>query len=76
MLVFLRSNKLFSIRRCDVVIEPTHVSIFIDSSKTDKYREGAWVVIARIGGILCPVINLERYLLHKKQRRTLLTAVH
>ena len=59
---FLRSNELLSIRRCDVVIEPTHMSIFIESSKTDKYREGAWVVIARAGGILCPVINLERYL--------------
>ena len=36
----LRSNELLSIRRCDVLIERTHMSIFIESSKTDKYRDG------------------------------------
>ena len=39
------------------------MSIFIESSKTDKYRDGARVVISRTGMALCPVENLERYLL-------------
>ena len=34
----------------------THMSIFIESSKTDKYHDGAWVVISRTG--MCPVENL------------------
>ena len=39
------------------------MSIFIEFSKTDKYRDGARVVISRAGMALCPVENLERYLL-------------
>ena len=35
------------------------MSIFIESSKTDKFRAGAWVCIARTGTILCPVPNLK-----------------
>ena len=40
-----------------------HMSIFIKSSKTDKYRNGAWVVKSRTCMALCPVENLERYFL-------------
>ncbi|MEW8547431.1 MAG: hypothetical protein AB2693_28320, partial [Candidatus Thiodiazotropha sp.] len=60
---FFRSNELLNIKRCDIVIENTHSSIFIESSKTDKYRNGALVVISRTGTSLCPIKNLERYLL-------------
>ena len=35
------------------------MSIFIESSKTDKYRDCARVVIKRTGTVLCPVENLE-----------------
>ena len=38
------------------------MSVFIESSKTDKYRDGAWTLISRTGTFLCPVMNLERYL--------------
>ena len=31
-------------------------------SKTDKFSEGAWVYIARIGTTLCPVLNCEKNL--------------
>ena len=46
-----------NIKRSDIL------SIFIEFSKTDKYRDGAWVVISRTRTSLCPVENLERYLL-------------
>ena len=36
------------------------MSIFIECSKTDKYRDGAWVVIAKLGSILCPVENVRK----------------
>ena len=38
---FLRSCELLAIKRCDIVIENTHMSIFIEKSKTDIYRDGA-----------------------------------
>ena len=60
---FFRSNELLSIRRCDIMIYNTHMSIFIESSKTDKYRDGAWIVILRTRTALCLAENLERYLL-------------
>ena len=34
---------------------------FIESSKTDQFREGAWVPIARTGSKICLVAMLERY---------------
>ena len=37
------------------------MSVFIESSKTDKYHDGAWILIARTGTVLCPVQNLENY---------------
>ena len=45
------------------MINSVYMSVFIESSKTDKYRDGAWILIARTGTILCPVVNLERYFL-------------
>ena len=58
---FLRRNKLLNLRRCDIIIYPMHMSVFIQSFETDKYRDGAWVPIARTGTVLCPVVKLERY---------------
>ena len=57
---FLRSCELFAIKRCDIVIENTHMSIFIETSKTDIYRDGAQVLISRTHTDMCPVIKVER----------------
>ena len=37
------------------------MEIFVESSKTDQFREGAWVPIARTNSDICPVAMLERY---------------
>ena len=37
------------------------MEVFIESSKTDQFREGAWVPIARTNSNICPVAMLERY---------------
>jgi integrase len=63
---FLRSSELLNLKRCDIIIYPMYMSIFIQSSKTDKYRDGAWVPLARTGTVLCPVVNLERYFVWAK----------
>ena len=44
---FSRFSELASIKACDVQFCSLHVSIFLESSKTDQFRQGAWIVIAR-----------------------------
>ncbi|KAK3087577.1 hypothetical protein FSP39_007771 [Pinctada imbricata] len=58
---FLRSKELINIRRSDVNIFKDYMEIFIESSKTDIYRDGVKVVLARLDSPLCPVSNFERY---------------
>ena len=59
---FLRHNELINIRRCDLEIYSSHVSIFIIKSKTDIFRQGAWVLIGATHSMTCPVGMLRRYL--------------
>ena len=56
MLVFL------SIRRSNIVTEDLYHKIFVEVSKTDKYREGSWVYIAKTGNCTCPYTYLIKYL--------------
>ena len=39
-----------------------HMELFVESRKTDQFRDGAWVAIARTDTKLCPVAMLERYI--------------
>ena len=50
------------IRRCDITFEATYICIFVPNNKTDIYRDGNSVVIVRTDSNLCPVKNLELYL--------------
>ena len=59
--VFFRFSELSSIRCCDVKWYDSYVCIFVESSKTDQFREGAWISIARSDGATCPVGALEEY---------------
>jgi len=59
---FFRFSELCSIRACDIKFFPTYVSIFLESSKTDQYRDGAWTTIARSDLETCPVKALEQYI--------------
>lgn len=58
---FLRSSELINIKRSDIQFLPDHIEIFIESSKTDIYRDGTRVVIARTFLYMCPVSNFELY---------------
>ena len=55
-------NSAVFVRACDVRLYTSHCSLFLESSKTDQLREGAWINIARSGKVTCPVAALERYL--------------
>ena len=59
---FLRFQEISNLRYCDIVFANEYVKLFIESSKTDVHRQGAWVFIARMNSELCPVSLLERYL--------------
>ena len=54
-----RFSELCSIRACDINFFPIYVSIFLESSKTDQFRDGAWVAIAWSNQDTCPVKALE-----------------
>ncbi|CAH3024102.1 unnamed protein product, partial [Porites evermanni] len=43
---FLRFDELAKLVRSDVKIENDMLKCFIQSSKTDQYRDGAWIVVA------------------------------
>lgn len=59
---FFRFSELSHIKACDVKIFPSYASIFLESSKTDQFRDGAWIVIARSDLPTCPVKALEEYI--------------
>ena len=59
---FLRFDELSKLVRSDVKIENDMLKLFIQSSKTDQYRDGAWVVVASSGKTTCPVAMMKRYL--------------
>ena len=59
---FLRVSELLNLQSCDILFFQSHMSVFIQKSKTDIYRDGDRIVIARTGNKLCPVKNLEMYL--------------
>lgn len=59
---FLRFSELINLKRSNICIFDSHVSLFIERSKTDVYKEGSTVVISRTPNDTCPVAMLERYL--------------
>ena len=59
---FLRFNELHKLRPTDLTIDSEKLLIKIRQSKTDQFRKGDEVLIARTGSIMCPVAMLEKYL--------------
>ncbi|CAG2200459.1 unnamed protein product [Mytilus edulis] len=59
---FLRYSELSHLKASNLRFYDSHVEITIVSSKTDVYRQGNVVVIAKTNSDLCPVAMLKRYL--------------
>ena len=53
---------MVNIRPCDLQLSHDGVTIRIPRSKTDQYRQGNEVVIARTTSDTCPVAMLEEYI--------------
>lgn len=58
---FFRFDEIASHKESDVNTYVDHMEVFVESSKTDQYRDGAWVPIARTHSKVCPVAMMERY---------------
>ena len=59
---FLRYDEIRNLKCCHVKMFENHFSIQIESSKTDKYRKGAEILISQGDGIACPFMMLKRYI--------------
>ena len=59
---FFRFSQLSHIKACVVKFFPSYAPIFLESSKTDQFCDGAWIVIARSDLPTCPVKALEAYI--------------
>ena len=59
---FLRFDELARLVRSDVMIENDMLKLFIQSSKNDHYRNGAWVVVASSRKATCLSAMINRYL--------------
>ncbi|KAL5499334.1 hypothetical protein EMCRGX_G010728 [Ephydatia muelleri] len=78
---FMRCEELVKLRGCDVTFNAEGMVVKIESSKTDQYREGAYLVIAHTGQVIWPVAMMERYCLmgevdHTSQAKLFRGIVH
>ncbi|XP_071090630.1 uncharacterized protein [Haliotis cracherodii] len=58
---FMRSAELLNIKHGDLLFF-SHMTVFIERSKTDVYRDGSWLIIGRTGTKMCPVKCMECFL--------------
>ena len=56
---FLHCDELVKLRCCNVLFNPSGLSINLPRSKTDQYREGSFVLIAPSSTPTCPVAMLN-----------------
>lgn len=59
---FLRFSELSNIRLCDIKWKEAYIEINIPKSKTDIYRRGNVVIIAKTGNDMCPIFWLKKYI--------------
>ena len=52
---FLRFIEVIKLRRCDIIKNKAFLSVFIEKSKTDVYREVSWVYATKQDTVLCYV---------------------
>ena len=60
---FLRWDDLKDLRRCHLQMTSEHMSITLPKRKTDQFREGSVILVARTGSRTCPVSLTEKFLL-------------
>ena len=59
---FLRYDEFSNVLVSDVAIFDTHMTVFVEKSKTDIYRDGVKVYISKTNTLSCPVYCMQRYI--------------
>ena len=59
---FLRYDELSKLKCNQVHFYDEHVTLNIEFSKTDQYRKGNEIVLAKLPSVACPYVNLHRYI--------------
>ena len=59
---FLRFDELAKLVPFDIKIKNDMLKLFFQSSKTDQYRDGAWIVVASSGKATFPDAMMNLYL--------------
>ena len=57
----MQRDELVKLKCADVTFNAKGMVVKIESSKTEQYRDGASLLIARTGQVMCPVGMMERY---------------
>ena len=66
---FLRYSEVSQLRECDLDIHETHMKVFIRKCKTDVYRKGNWIYIAKLDSEICPIKIINQYVKQAQANR-------
>ena len=58
---FLWFSEVVKSRLCDIIINKTLVSIFIENSKTDVYWKGSWFYLIKLDTAICRIELVSQY---------------
>ena len=59
---FFRYSEVSELKCCDIEWHDTYIKLFVEKSKTDVYRDGHWLLIAKLQSPICPVKMLNLYI--------------
>ena len=63
---FLRYNEISQLTLGDLEFHGSYLKVFILSSKTDQYKEGRWLYIAKSNAKMCSVLTVLKYIQRAK----------
>ena len=53
--------KVTNLNYSDIIFKETHMSVFIEKSKADVYREGFWMHLPKLQSALCLIKLFKKY---------------
>ena len=59
---FLRFSEVNNLKCSDIILKENRMSIFIEKSKTDVYREGYWIHLSKLQSAFCPLKLFRKYI--------------
>ena len=59
---FLRFSEVINLKCSDIILKETHMSIFIETTKTKVYREGYWKRFYKLHSAFCPMKLFRKYI--------------